>query len=147
MWAGRKPRLPLLWLSFNSVRVFPLSMHLKRRVKALWQSEHVLLQDPVSIPKQAMFPSSPIYLRSHLAACISVGSLSVMSSMAKTLFWRNSALSSKLILASKQTTGANISRKKDMAATQSAKDDNKESTHVRMRQMAGMAGRGTGRFH
>lgn len=57
------------------------------------------------IPKQAMFPSRPMYLRSHLAASISVGSLSVMSSMAKTAFWRNSALSSKLILASKQTTG------------------------------------------
>lgn len=26
-----------------------------------------------SIPKQAMFPSSPIYLRSHFAASISVG--------------------------------------------------------------------------
>ena len=56
-------------------------------------------------PKQAMFPSSPMYLRSHLASSVSVGSLSDMSSIAKTAFWRNSALSSKLILASKHTTG------------------------------------------
>lgn len=50
------------------------------------ENKSVLLQVSVYIPKQAMFPSSPIYLRSHLAACISVGSLSVMSSMAKTAF-------------------------------------------------------------
>ena len=55
-------------------------------------------------PKQAMFPSNPMYLRSHLAASVSVGSLSDMSSMAKTAFCLNSALSSKFILASKHTT-------------------------------------------
>lgn len=51
-----------------------------------------------------MFPSSPMYLRSYLAASVSVGSLSAVSSMANTAFCLNSALSSKLILASKQTT-------------------------------------------
>ena len=67
-----------------------------------WLSVRVRLH--VTVPKQAMFPSSPMYFRSHLAASDSVGSLSDMSSMANTAFWRNSALSSKLILASKQTT-------------------------------------------
>lgn len=51
-----------------------------------------------------MFPSSPMYLRSYLAASVSKGSLSAVSSMANTAFCLNSALSSKLILASKQTT-------------------------------------------
>lgn len=65
-------------------------------------------------PKQAMLPSRPMYLRSYLAASVSVGSLSAVLSMAKTSFCRNSALSSKLILASKHTT---TEKKKDVTSS------------------------------
>lgn len=56
------------------------------------------------LPKQAIFPSSPIYFKSYLAASFSIGSFSDLSSMANISFCLNSALSSKFILASKQTT-------------------------------------------
>lgn len=62
------------------------------------------LLDLFFLPKQAIFPSSPIYFKSYLAASFSIGSFSDLSSMANISFCLNSALSSKFILASKQTT-------------------------------------------
>lgn len=90
------------------------------------------------VPKQAMFPSRPMYFRSHLAASVSRGSLSLMSSMANTVFWRNSALSSKLILASKQTTvGSGVGKSTGVRQTSTAncesgdKEVRQRSLHIK----------------
>lgn len=89
----------------------------------------------VFVPKQAMFPSRPMYFRSHLAASVSRGSLSLMSSMANTVFWRNSALSSKLILASKQTTvGSGVGKSTGVRQTSTAncdKEVRRRSLHIK----------------
>ena len=56
------------------------------------------------LPMHAIFPSRAIYWRLCLAASVSRGSVSVSSSIENTSSCRNLALSSKFILASKQTT-------------------------------------------
>lgn len=91
-----------LWLP--SVRFYCICIIDFQLENAITQNKTNKVLKHIDVPKQAMFPSRPMYFRSHLAASVSRGSLSLMSSMANTAFWRYSALSSKLILASKQTT-------------------------------------------